>query len=232
MLALLPACAGSDKPYATSVGVLQPGATITVKARQADVSIYKPKIGDPTDRFTIAATALGGPTPPPPPSSRPAGNGVVVLAPNPLRSLLIRAPEKVNVLVDTAGGNVSVTDISGSADVHTGDGNITVMVSGYAQARSDHGNVNVTMGSLDWPGTLKFSATRGDVVVYVNENAHFHVRMRTLDGVLFTDFAGLRGSSNGKAETIDAQVNGGGPHTLELESGAGQVRLLRLTPQA
>lgn len=232
ILALLPACGGADKPYATNVGALAPGATMTVKVRQADVSVYKPQLGDPGDRFTVSATALGGGTPPPAPSSRPAGNGVVVLANTPLRSLLVRAPEKVNVVVDAAAGNVSVTDISGTPDVRTGSGNVSVMVSGYARAHADRGNVNVTMGALDWPGTVAISSGKGDVVVYVNENAHFRVRMHTGDGVLFTDFAGLHGISQGRSESIEADVNGGGPRVLDLESGAGEVRLLRLTPQA
>lgn len=231
MLVLLPACGGADKPYSTNIGALAPGATITVKAKQADVSVYKPQIGDPDNRFTVAATALGS-NAPKPPSSRPAGNGVVVLAPDPLRSLLVRAPDKVNVVIDAGAGNVSVTDISGVADVRTGTGNVSVMVSGYAQAHAENGSVNVTMGSTDWPGTVTITAGKGDVVVYVNENAKFHVRMRTGNGVLFTDFPGLHGVSAGRSETIDAQVNGGGPRTLDIESGSGGVRLLRLAPQA
>jgi hypothetical protein len=229
---MLPGCSGGDTPYATSIGSLEPGATMTVKVAKADVNVYKPKVGDPSDRFTVSPTALAKASPPPPPSLRPAGNGVVILAPNPLRSLLLRVPDKVNISVDDASGNVSVTDITGSADVRTGAGNISIMVSGYARAHSDRGNVNVTMGSLDWPGRIAISAGTGDVVVYVNENAKFRVRMHTGEGVLFTDFPGLRGTSSGKAETIDAPVNGGAARILDIETGGGAVRLLRLAPQA
>jgi hypothetical protein len=233
LFAFVTACSGaSDAPYATSVGSLQPGATITVKATKADVNVYKPKIGEPSDRFTVAATALARATPPPAPSSRPAGNGVVVTAPNPLRTLLVRAPDKVNVVVDDADGNVSVTDISGNADVRTAAGNVTIMVSGYAQAHSDTGSVSVTMGATEWPGTLALSTGQGDLVVFINENARFRVRMHTDDGTLFSDFPGLTGKAAGKAETIDAAVNGGSSRTLDLRAVKGAVRLLRLTPQA
>ena len=232
LLALLPACGGGQTPYATSVGQLAPGTTLTVRAKQVDIVAYKPKVDDPSDRFTIAATALPKATPPAAPSRRPAGNGVVVLAPDPLRSLLVRVPEKVNFVVDDDAGNVSVTDISGSADVRTGTGDITIMVSGVAQAHTDRGNIKLTMGSVDWPGALHITSGTGDLTVYVNENAKFRVRMHTGDGVLFTDFPGLRGTSSGKSETIDAPVNGGATRFLDIETGQGAIRLLRLAPQA
>jgi hypothetical protein len=49
--------------------------------------------------------------------------------------------------------------------------------------------------------------------------------------MLFTDF-NLRGTSQGRSETIDGDVNGGGTRSIDIETQAGAIRLLKLHPQA
>jgi DUF4097 and DUF4098 domain-containing protein YvlB len=143
----------------------------------------------------------------------------------------VRVPQGVDLVVHSQSGNVNVTDISGNVDVTATNGNVKIMITGHAQATTQTGNIDLTMGATSWPGTLRSSSRNGDVTVYVPETASFHVRMHTDDGTLFTDF-GLTGTSTGSNETIDAAVNGGGTSGLDLESTRGTVRLLRLTPQA
>ena len=215
----------------STVGILEPGGTLSVIAAQSTVNVYKPAIGDPSDRYTIAASINTKGAPPAPPSIHRAGNGIVVNAPDPLYALLVRLPEKTNLVVQTQHGNINVTDVAGNVDVNAGVGNVKVMVPGYAQASAQTGNVDVTIGATQWPGVLHFSSRSGDVNVYVPETAKFHVRMHTDDGTLFTDF-GLTGSANGTSETIDANVNGGSTYGLDIVSHHGTVRLLRLAPQA
>jgi len=108
---------------------------------------------------------------------------------------------------------------------------VQIITPSYAQARVGNGGLSVTMGAGDWPGTLHFSTQRGDIEVWVNENVPFHVHLHTANGSLFTDFA-LRGTSSGTSETIDGDVNGGGPRGIDIESNAGVIRLLRLHPEA
>lgn len=225
------ACASSTKPFSTTVGSLKPGAVMIVNIESGVVNAYKPAEGDPDDRFTIAATATENATPPPAPMIRPNGTGIIVTATGTLAYLLVRVPQGVDLVVHSKNGNVNVTDISGNVDVTAGNGNVKIMVSGRAQARTQNGNIDLTMGATTWPGTLRSSAQTGDVTVYVPETAAFHARLHTDDGTLFTDF-GLTGTSAGSKETIDAAVNGGGAFGLDLESKRGTVRLLRLTPQA
>jgi len=215
----------------STVGLLQPGDTLSVVAKNATVNVYKPAVGDPPDRYTIATSIDKKLAPPPPPHIRHAGKGIVVDAPDPLYSLLVRLPDKVNLIVQTTIGNINVTDVTGNVDVNAGTGNVKVMVAGYAQATAQTGNVEVTIGTTTWPGTLHFATGTGDVTIYVPEIAKFHVHMHTDNGTLFTDF-GLRGTSSGTSETIDANVNGGSPYGIDIESHAGVVRLLRLAPQA
>lgn len=204
---------------------------MTVQIASGVVNAFKPAESDPANRFTIATTALQPSPQPPAPIVRPMGNGIIVNAPDPIANLLVRVPKGVNLVVNSVNGNVNVTDISGDIRVRAGTGSVKIMVSGYAQAYTHDGDVNVTIGANSWPGTLHIGTDNGDVTVYVPETASFHARMHTDDGMLFTDFD-LRGTSHGNNETIDANVNGGGAYGLDLESHRGAVRLLRLTPQS
>lgn len=220
----------SHTPYSTRVGLLDPGSALTVVVSSANVNVYKPAEGQASDQYTVSATALEN-TNPPAPAIEHAGNGVVVRATDPLYGLLVRLPDRVNLVVQSNKGNVNVTDVHGSVDVRAGDGNVRIMVPGVAQAQTTTGDIDATIGATQWSGTLKFVANAGDVTVFVPEIAKFHVRLHTDDGTIFTDF-GLHGTSVGNNETIDAPVNGGGSYGVDIESHRGTVRLLRLTPQA
>lgn len=210
--------------------MLKPTSTMTVVVKDANVNVYKPEAGQSPDQFTVAASALPN-TNPVPPKIETAGNGIVVRADAPLYGLLLRLPDRADLDVESEKGNVNVTDVSGAIRVHAGKGNVHIMVPGVAEASTGTGNVDVTIGATQWKGTLKFSADQGDVTVYIPEIAKFHARLHTDDGTIFTDF-GLRGTSSGSNETIDASVNGGASFGVDIESRHGTVRLLRLTPQA
>lgn len=229
LLFVVTACS-SPKPYATRIGVLKPGATLTIRAGSAVVNAYQPLNGGPRDRYTIAATVSSKQTMPPAPVARAAGPGLEILAPGSMQSLLVRVPDGVNLIVDSQRGNVNVTDVTGNVRVTARHGDVDVKIPGYAQVTAGDGNVSVMMGAAEWPGTLRFSTQRGDVEVWVVAKAAFSVHLHTADGVLFTDF-GLRGVANGAAETIDGVVNGGSQQRIDVETAGGAIRLLRLQPQ-
>lgn len=229
LLLALTACA-SPAPYATTVGVLEPGSTMNVRVAQATVNVFQPVAGEPRNRFTVSATALAK-TNPPAPRMRPAAHGVDVGSTDPLAALLVRVPDGVNVDVDSRGGDVHVTNIQGNARVRALHGSVQIILPGYAEASVGTGRLSVTIGATQWPGTLHFSTVSGDIEVFVNENAKFHVRMHTANGTLFSDFD-LRGTSAGSTETIDAAVNGGSAQSIDIETNAGAIRLLRLHPEA
>lgn len=204
---------------------------MTIRLADSPLTAYQPAQKEPRDRFTISATARGKTTPPAP-TIRPAGKGIVVDASQPLQSLLVRVPDGVALVVESRRGDVSVTDVKGSARINAAEGNVRVfMRDGYAQAATQHGNVSVAMGATAWPGTLHFSTVNGDVEVSVEETAAFRVHLHTDNGTLFDDY-NLRGTSEGTSETIDGPVNGGGNQRIDVEVTRGSIRLLRLHAQA
>jgi hypothetical protein len=231
LLPLAAACSNS-KPFATTIGVLRPGATLTVKMAQGAVYAYQPAAGQPRDRFTLQPTALPKQTPPPVPRIQPTAGGVLVTAPHPLSSMLVRVPDGVTLVVDSQRGNVSVTDIGANAKVFARQGDVRIFLhQNYAQAAVGIGRLSVTMGATQWPGTLYFSTHRGNVDLALPSGAAFDVHLHTDNGTLFTDF-NLHGTSQGTAETIDGAVNGGGAQRIDVETGDGSIRLLSLQAQA
>lgn len=229
LLSAMPIGCSSTQPFATTVGIMKPGTTMVVRITDARLDAYQPEARQRRDLFTVTATALRKSTPDAP-RLRATPRGVIVDARAPLVSLLVRVPDRVNLAVESRHGDVNVTDIPGNARVVALAGNVNLMLPGYAQAAVGTGNLSVTMGSTNWPGTLHFSTQRGDIVLRVIGKAPFDVRLHTDDGTLFTDF-GLRGTSQGRSETINGEVNGGGPQSIDVETRAGAIRLLRLQPQ-
>ena len=115
--------------------------------------------------------------------------------------------------------------------MHAAKGNVQIILPGYVEARVGTGRLSATMGAMQWPGTLHFSTESGDIEVWVNENAKFHMRMHTDNGTLFSDFD-LRGTLRRQRRNDRHRVNGGGAQSIDIESKAGAIRLLKLHPEA
>jgi hypothetical protein len=228
LMLLLAGCAAA-RPYAQTVGVLQPGDRITVRIAAGTVDAYAPLIGQPKNTYTIAAFANAQAFPAPP-AVHPVAGGIEVDAPA-LRSLLVRVPRGVNLTVISQSGDVNVTDISGDVRVFMQTGNADLMLPGYGQCTiAKKGTMKVLVGSGNWRGTLHFYNADGPVNVSIDENARFRVLLHTGDGTIFTDFP-LHGTSQGTSETIRGVVNGGGSRGADVIAGRGVVRLLSLAPQ-
>ena len=230
LLPLLAACS-APAPYATTVGLLKPGATMTVLVDGTTLGAYPPSNGQPRDLFTVAATARSKASPPPPPHQRAAMGNLTVTAPPGLDSLLLRVPDGVDLTVHSLSGDVSIADITGNVRVVALHGNVTVVIPGYAQAAVGEGSITATMGSQSWPGTLRFSTAHGDVTIRLGANVAFRVHAHTGAGTIFNDF-GLPGQARGGAQNVSGVVNGGGAHAIDVEVTAGNVRLLHLQPQS
>ncbi|HUY10775.1 MAG TPA: DUF4097 family beta strand repeat-containing protein [Candidatus Dormibacteraeota bacterium] len=227
LAAFLSGCAGSA-PYSRTVGLLQPGKRIELRVGGAQVDAYAPRSNEPTQSYTVEATASAAP---PPPVIQSDARGIVVTAPESLADILVRVPPGVDLVVRSARGDINVTNVGGNADLVTENGSVRALLDGYAQATVGNGDISVTMGALAWPGTLHFRDRNGDVTLFVAANAQFHVHLSTQDGTIFSDF-GLRGDSHGTAEWIDGTVGSPSNQALDIEVTRGSIRLLRLLPQA
>ena len=220
------ACA-AQAPTIRRDGVFPPGAAIVVNNVQGDIDAFAPERGQPADRYTVAAYE---------PSSTLSVSIVQkhllidARAVSPGVRFLVRGPAGATMNLNTDNGSIMVADFEGTVNAHVGEGNIKMLIPQYGNASIGTGNISVIFASTDWPGTLHFSAQRGNIELYVNENAKAHVRMHTDDGTVYSDFP-LRGTSHGNNETIDAPINGGGPRSIDVEVAIGSIRLMQLKPQ-
>jgi len=224
----LTACTGKA-PYARTVGELPPGKRIELRVAGAQVEAYAPLPKQPTQAYTIEATALDAT--PPAPTIVPDRRGIVVDAPQRLADLLVRVPPGVDLIVRNAQGDIDVSNVGGNVDLATERGSIHALLDGYAQARVGTGDINVTMGALAWPGTLRFRDGNGDVTLFVAANAHFHLHLQTGDGTIYTTY-GLRGTSKGTSERIDGDIGAAGAQGISVIVKRGSIRVLRMMPQA
>lgn len=236
LLVALAGCAGAA-PFFSSTGTLTPGSTMRVVSNAADdakpleINVYKPAIGDPSDKYTVS---LSGPHPTTQILSgvvRKQGNALLV---DPSvggpQTALIRVPNNVPFTVYNANGPVNITDISGTIVAKTGKGDIKIMVPNYAQASTRDGNITVYTSATKWPGTLQYSTQNGTVELWINENAEFRVHLHTDRGTIFTDFD-LRGTSKGLSETIDSAAGANPKQGIDVNVGTGDIRVLQLKPQ-
>jgi DUF4097 and DUF4098 domain-containing protein YvlB len=148
--------------------------------------------------------------------------------------LLLRGPKDSSFNLTASNGTINVADFDGVVTAQTGNGDIKMLLPQYGQAHAGAGNVSVIFASTTWRGTLHFSSEKGDVELYVNENAAARVRLYTRNGTIFTDFP-LKGSARGRSESIDGTINGGPPaktsRAIDVFVRDGSIRLLQLKPQ-
>jgi hypothetical protein len=207
---------------------MPPGGTIVVRNIQGDINAYAPERSQTKDMYTIEAYE---------PANTSNGvtvrkSGLLITAESKIPGVryLVRGPKGGAMDLNTRAGSIMVADFEGVVNAHNDKGDVKMLIPEYGNASVGTGNISVIFASTDWPGTLHFTTVRGNVELYVNENAKARVRLHTDNGNVFSDFP-LKGSSQGQSETIDSTINGGGPRSIDVEVKTGSIRLMQLKPQ-
>jgi len=226
LLGALAACSAAP-PALKRSGTLPVGATIALKVARGNISAYAPERGQPASQYTLEAYGryARGET-----NIRMVGRRLAIFTAGFGTDFLVRGPKGAVLDLYTAQGSINVADFDGVVSAQTRQGDIKMLLPQYGNARAGTGNVSVIFASTSWPGTLHLSAEKGDVELYVNENAAAHIHLRTLHGTIFTDFP-LKGSASGTIETIDGSINGGAKRAIDVFVRDGSIRLLQLKPQ-
>ena len=218
------------------------GSVVKVLDEQGTIYAYAPAFGQPANQYTVQQTstaknlginikATGPDLTVCPISVRAAKTAGGCLAGHaPPVDYTIRVPKQARASLFTANGSIHVTDVAGPVDARVRTGEIKIQIPSYANAATEDGNITVLFGDAQWPGTLHFSAERGDVEVWVPATADADVALHTDHGTIFTDF-NLRGTSSGNAETIVGSIGGGGNRKVDVHVTNGSIRMLKLTPQ-
>lgn len=226
LLVVAGGCA-SPAPGVEQTGTLQAGGVINVLNRRGNVSLYAPARGQPPSAFTLDASGAEVQRDV---AVRRSGNRIAIATRGLGSDLLIRGPKATVVNVTAASGTINAADFEGVVNATTGRGDIKMLLPQYGNANAGTGNVSVIFASTTWPGTLHFSAARGDVELYVNQTAAARIHLRALNGTIFTDFP-LKGRAHGASEEIEGAINGGAKRAIDVLARDGSIRLLQLKPQ-
>jgi hypothetical protein len=138
------------------------------------------------------------------------------------------------VVEDATGGvrassqsdDVTLRRVSGSVEVHSGDGDITLydMRSSSVRAEAQDGDVTFS-GSIIAGGDYGFFVHDGDAVIEMPAAAGARVRVSTFDGEFQSDFT-VRVERFTSGRQFDFVV-GDGAARMEIEVFDGDINLLR-----
>jgi hypothetical protein len=156
--------------------------------------------------------------------------------------LQIEVPVKTHLKLSTLSGDISVEAVDGVIEVKTVNGDVSLTnIAGAVVANSVAGAVSAVMTRISADAPMAFTSLNGEIDVTLPAAVRANVKLRTLNGDMFTDFdipptppgqpaAGTRqpdGRFRFEVErTASGALNGGGPD-IELRSFAGDIYLRR-----
>jgi hypothetical protein len=159
------------------------------------------------------------------------------------RNFEIQVPARTNLDLSSLGGPIVVEGVEGEIEVKSNGGPVTLTdVAGAVVATSHGGSVTARLSRVSADKAMSFTSFGGNVDVTLPASVKANVKLRSLQGDVFTDFdlqvksssSGTRTSSKDGAfrfeanDAINGTINGGGPE-IELRTFSGRV-LLRKGP--
>jgi hypothetical protein len=155
---------------------------------------------------------------------------------------IITVPEQFSIDLDTAGGSIEISDLTGNIDARTSGGSIRVgTIKGDVELDTSGGSIKTeeVYGALNAHtsgGSIKatfaeqlkddaiLDTSGGSITAYIIQDAQIDLDASTSGGRVKTDF-----TVNGrvKKRSIRGEINGGGP-TLKLRTSGGSVSVLSL----
>jgi DUF4097 and DUF4098 domain-containing protein YvlB len=154
----------------------------------------------------------------------------------------IKVAQVGRFLVASSGsGNIDASGGTGTADVQTGSGDITLNQQGAGdiKARTGSGNIHIRglngaiaaragSGNIDAEGHLSGPANlasgSGNVKLHLGSDAHFNLEASTGSGDIRIHYPGAPEQTEHQRHHMTAPINGGGP-PLEVRTGSGDVEI-------
>lgn len=100
----------------------------------------------------------------------------------------VRLPAGLTFDGRTVNGNIETGNLLSDAEVQTVNGDISVKARGYAIAKTVNGNIEASVGSVDWPAALSFQTVNGNISLNLPAATTTAVTAETLNGEVSTDF--------------------------------------------
>jgi hypothetical protein len=94
----------------------------------------------------------------------------------------LHVPRGVNLRAKTVNGRITAEHLSGNVEARTVNQAITISTSGYADAKTVNGKIDVRIGNPNWTGDLSFKTVNGAIHVWLPRQASFTVAAKSLNG--------------------------------------------------
>ena len=162
---------------------------------------------------------------------------VKVRTPNKRVNLMIQVPTNFSVSARTVNnGHLRIENVAGEVEANNVNGGIYLEnLSGSAVANTVNGRLEASFDRVTPDTPMAFTSLNGDVDVTFPANTKMTVKMKTLNGEIYTDFD-LTISRRGNIDKSDrngiyrvkinneitGDINGGGP-TIQLKNHNGNI---------
>jgi DUF4097 and DUF4098 domain-containing protein YvlB len=117
--------------------------------------------------------------------------------------LVIKVPRKTSLELSCVNsGDIDVENVTGEFEVSNVNGAVTLLnIDGSAVVSAHNGNVTVTFAGIDSDKDMSFSSFNGDVDVTFPASLKAKVKLKTVQGEIYTDFQVVEVQNPGKVVT-------------------------------
>jgi DUF4097 and DUF4098 domain-containing protein YvlB len=152
-------------------------------------------------------------------------NAIVVHAPVSGGNVLITVPVETSLRLKSVSGSIRVEGVHGDVEVSTTNASLELTnIAGSIVADSTNGSIRASMDRVDPSKPLSFSTVNGPIDVTLPADVRASVRMRRLNGSIWTDFEmRVNGTISNQGMTTGT-INGGGVD-INLSTLNGRITL-------
>jgi len=137
----------------------------------------------------------------------------------------VKVPAGVRFVGTTVSGDVIARSLKSDVELRTVNGGIDASTTGYAEATTVNGSIDLVMGSVGWPRHLEYSTVNGGITIQVPDGIKADVEAETVNGDIESDFP-LTVSGRFGPRRLSGTIAGGGP-LLSLRTVNGSIELRR-----
>jgi DUF4097 and DUF4098 domain-containing protein YvlB len=137
----------------------------------------------------------------------------------------VELPQGVDFLGRTVNGAIEASGLSGHVEAHTVNGEVRLVTSGTASARTVNGSIDANVGRSDWRDRVSFETVNGGITVTVAGDLNADVRASTVNGGISSDFPVTVQGRFGP-RSVNGTIGAGG-RLLEMKTVNGSINLRR-----
>ena len=132
--------------------------------------------------------------------------------------LVIKVPKRTSLALSCVNsGDIHVENITGDIEASNINGVVTLLnITGSAVASAHNGNCTVTFAAVDPEKDMAFSSFSGDVDVTFPASLKAKVKLKTVQGDIFTDFEIVQ-IENPEEVIKENRRDSGGKYTIKID---------------